>query len=81
MREINFKRIKRYANHPKDISQLTYLTHSPRPSSDECKDLGDFGSKYAKYRPTKDCGQEPATKKGLENIKIIVLLFWMKLMR
>ena len=32
-------------------------------SSDEFKVLGDFGSKYAKIRPTKDRGNDPIPRK------------------
>ena len=47
---------KRYIYHPKGKSKPTCLIHGPGNSSDECRVLGDFGSKYAKIRPTKDRG-------------------------
>ena len=34
----------------------TCLIHGPEHSPDECKVLGDFGSKYAKTIHNKDCG-------------------------
>ena len=37
----------------------TSLLHGPGNSSDECKVLGDFGSRYAKSRPTKYRGTNP----------------------
>ena len=40
-----------------------FSTTNPGHSSDECKVLGGFGSKYSKIRLTKDHGQEPATNK------------------
>ena len=52
------KRIKIYVDYPKGESK-TCLIHGPRNSSDECKVLGDFGSKYVKSRPTKDHGNDP----------------------
>ena len=45
---------KRYVDHPKDRSKLTFLIHGPGHSSDECKVLGYFGSKYYKIRPDKE---------------------------
>ena len=45
-----------------DISKLSCLIHGPGNSSDECKVLGEFGSKYYKIRPNKDRRHEPATK-------------------
>ena len=60
MIERNGEHRKRYVDHPKDIPKPTCLIHGPRHSSDECKVLGDFGSKYAKSRPTNDRRQDPA---------------------
>ena len=53
------KRRKSYIDHPKDIFILTCLIHRPQHSSDKCKVLGDFSSKYSKTRPTKDRRHEP----------------------
>ena len=53
----------------KYLLQLTCLAHVPEHSSDECKVLGDFGSKYTKGIPTKDLRQEPATKKTIRRQK------------
>ena len=44
MSESSGNRIKRYVDHPKDISKLSCLIHVPRHSSDECNILGDFVS-------------------------------------
>ena len=57
------KRRKRYIDHLKDILRLTCIIHGPGNSSDECKVLVDFGTMYDKGSPTKDCRQEPASKK------------------
>ena len=56
MSQSNEKCRERYVYHPKDRSKRTCLIHGPSNSSDECKVLGDFGSKYAKSRTTKDRG-------------------------
>ena len=45
----------------------TCLINFPRHSSDECKALGNFGSKYAETIPTKDCGHDPITRKKFNN--------------
>ena len=39
-----------------------YLIYGPVNSSDECRFLGYFGFKYYKSRPTKDPGNDPATR-------------------
>ena len=44
------------------------LSTPHRHSSDELKVLGYFGSKYAKYKPTKDCSNHPA-RRGKFNIQ------------
>ena len=54
------KRRKRYVDHPKDESKPTCIIHGPRNSSDECKVLGDFCSKYSRIRPTKYHGHNPS---------------------
>ena len=51
---------KRYIDYPKGKSKPTCLIHVPGSSLDECKILGDFGSKYAKIGPNKDRGKNPA---------------------
>ena len=43
------KHINRYADHPMDRSEITCTIHEPGHSSDECKVLGDFGSKCLQY--------------------------------
>ena len=47
---------KRYVDHPKDRFKITHIIHGPGKFSDECKVLGDFGSKYSRIRTTKDRG-------------------------
>ena len=46
-------RQKRYVDRLKSESKTCFI-HSPGHSSDECKVLGDFGTKYAKIKTTKD---------------------------
>ena len=41
----------------------TCLIHGPGYSSEERKVLGDFGTKYANSRPTKDRGSSPVPRK------------------
>ena len=69
------KRRKRYVDHPKDRFKPIFLIYECRHSLDECKDLGEFGSKYSKRRPTKDRGQEPEKMKKFnrkqENISVV----------
>ena len=63
MSESAGKNRKRYVDNPKDISIHTCPIHIIGHSSDGCKVLGDFGSKYSKNMPTKDCGHDPVTRK------------------
>ena len=49
---------KRYLDHTKDRSKPICIIHGPGHSSDECKVLGDLGSKYAKSMTTKDRGRD-----------------------
>ena len=62
----------------KDISKLICIIHGPRHKSDECKVLGDFGSKYSKIR--EDRGHDTTTNKKLAYIKRIMRLFRMQWM-
>ena len=62
MSERSSKRRKRHVDHPKDRSKPTCLFHIPVHSSDECKVLVEFGSKYDKIGNTKDRGNEPLGK-------------------
>ena len=71
--ESSDKRIKRYLDHPKYRYKLTCLIHGHGNSSDQCKVLVDFGSKYSKSRPTKDCGHETEAKKEIAYRKIIMI--------
>ena len=64
MSESAGKFIKRYVVHPKDRSKRIFLILGIGHSSDECKVLGDFGSKYSKSGPTKDRGHERVYKKN-----------------
>ena len=61
MSEIAGKRRKSYIDHLKDKSKLICLIHGPGNSSDKCKILGEFGTKYDNIRPTKVHRQAPAT--------------------
>ena len=63
MIKIYGKHKKRYVNHPRDQSKLTCIISGPGNSSDECKVLGDFGSKYTKIRPNKERSPELTLKK------------------
>ena len=72
MSESAGKRRKRYVD-LKDRSKLTCLIHGPGHSPDECKVLGEFGSKYSKSRPTKYRGHEPTARKKLTDRKITIL--------
>ena len=58
MSESAGKRRKRYVDDTKDRYKLTCLIHIPGNSSNECKVLGCFGSKYSKSM-TKDSMQNP----------------------
>ena len=46
---------KRYVDHPSGESK-TCLIHGPKHSSNGCKVLGYFGSKYVKGNPTNEIG-------------------------
>ena len=48
------KRRKMYLDDLKDRLKLACIIHVPIHSLDECKVLGDFGTKYAKGRTTED---------------------------
>ena len=63
MNESTGKHRKRYVDHMKDISRITCLIHVTGHSPDEFKVLGDFGTTYAKDKPTKYCRHIPATRK------------------
>ena len=62
MSESNGNPRKSYVYHPNYIFNHTCLTHSPGHSSDECKVLGDFGSKYSIIMHAEDRGHDPITK-------------------
>ena len=53
---------KIYVDYPRGNSKPTCFIHVLGHSSDECKVLLDFGSKYDKSRPTKDRGQGHANR-------------------
>ena len=50
----------------KNRLKLTFPIHGPGNSSDNCKILINFGSKYAKSRPNKELRQDPANKNKVE---------------
>ena len=56
------KRRKRHVDIPTGKSK-TCLIHGPGHSSEECKVLGDFGTKYVNIRPIKDRGSNPVPRK------------------
>ena len=56
------KRRKRHVDIPTGKSK-TCLIHGPGNSSEECKVLGDFVTKYANSRPTKEYGKIPLPRK------------------
>ena len=56
----NYRKI--YVYHPKGDSK-TCIIHGHGSSSDECEVMGDFGSKYVKRIPTKDCGHNHVSRK------------------
>ena len=55
MSESANKHRERYVDYPKGMSKPTCLMHRPGHLSYEYKVLGDFGSKYVKSIPTRDC--------------------------
>ena len=55
---------KRYVEHPRVIYKYNCIIHDLNNSSDDCKVLGEFSSKYSKIRPTKYRGHYPATRKN-----------------
>ena len=62
-----------YVYCPRDQQKLTYLIHGLGYSSDECKVLKDFGTKYTKFRPC-NCRVDDSTKFRYEMILVIDLL-------
>ena len=54
--DISVKHKKRYLDYLEGNLKPTCIIHGPVNLSHESKALGDFGSKYSKCRPTKDCG-------------------------
>ena len=62
------KRRKRHVDILTGKSKIC-LIHDPGHSSEECKVLGDFGTKCAKSRPTKDCVSRPIPRKSFNRQK------------
>ena len=62
MIESSVKHRKRYVEYQKGKFKPTGLISGPGHSSDECKILVDFGSKYDKSRPAKDRRHNPANR-------------------
>ena len=56
------KHRKRYEDNQNNRFKNTYLIHVPGNSSDEFKVLRNFGSRYTKISPTKDCNHDLTTK-------------------
>ena len=59
------KRRKQYVDHLKSASK-TCMIHGAGNDYDECKVLGEFGTKYAADQPTKDRGSDPTPRKRLK---------------
>ena len=62
--ERSYKHIKRFVDSPTGKTKI-YLIHGPGNSSEEWKVLGDFGTNYAKSRPTKDHRKIPIPRKSV----------------
>ena len=60
--EISGNRRKGYVDHPNDRSKHTCLTHGPGNSSYGLNVFGNYGYKFSKIRPTKDCRYYPVTR-------------------
>ena len=74
------KRRKQYADCLLGESKICLIC-GPGNSSYECKVLGDFGAKYAKVHPNKDCGNHPVLRKKLtvsRKIMPLLIMWWMK---
>ena len=54
---------QRYIDHLIDRSKLTYLMHGNFHSSEQCKFLNDFGTRYDARRTLKELRQEPTSAK------------------
>ena len=54
---------QRYIDHPRYRSKLTYLVHGNVHSSEECKFLNEFGTRYSASRTFKYIRQEPTAAK------------------
>ena len=63
--EIAGKRNKRYVDRLKSASKHCMI-HELGYSSDKCKFLGEFGTKYVVARHTKDRGSNPIPKRGFQ---------------
>ena len=74
------KRKQGYVDHLRYRLKLTCIIHGPGNSSDECKVLNYFGSKYTKSRDYEENGQDPAFKKKFGNSKKKMLWSNMQLM-
>ena len=72
--EISGKRRKKHVDSPTGKPKIC-LIHGPGHSSEECKVLGDFGTKYSKSRPTKGDGSSTVLRecfnKQQENKSIV----------
>ena len=58
------KRIKQRVDSP-TVKSKTCLIHVPKHSSNECKVLWYFGTKYANSRPTKDSRINPVPREKI----------------
>ena len=71
---------KSYVDHPNYRSKLTCLIHCIGNSSDECKVLGYFGSKYSKIRPLRTAGISLQIRRNLAYINRTMPWFSMQFM-
>ena len=78
--ESSGKLSKIYVDYPKGKYKHTGLIHGPVHSSYEYKVLGDFGSKYAKRRPTRYHSNDTSNINVLAGIKILIVLLTLQFM-
>ena len=60
---------QRYVDHSIDKSKLTCLIHGNFHSSEQCKFINDFGTKYAAGSPFKEPSQDLTVEKRTRKIK------------
>ena len=73
------KRRKKYLDCSNSASKVCMI-HGARNSSDECKVLGKFVTKYAAPQPTKDCGSDTIPRERFQKnkrTKLLLTTWWM----